>query len=415
MNLIFGRYKFGRYIWAGNAGTSGSGPGPTPGGDDTYIPGLVQVIFFNRDGTKTAIFSNDTEELPFKELTFELTENGCGDGKLVFNTFPAFTEIQYNQRIDVYLFGSRDPWWSGTVLTRPDSGGTASKFEITCYGLYERLDKVQLFGKEYKNMEVADIVRDIAREVESKTGIVFNASKIYNVGYNVTHIKFDGVSAKEALDQLSEFALDFVYGVDSYREFYFKAINSEINEEARIWVGVHCNKFEPSQSIDKIINYAKVKGGAIDDSGESWLAEVQDTESQELYGLSETVLTLPSAYDAADAERWGQYEIDKNKDPKLSAKLGGLILAYPKPDGVFSVRRLTTEGQAAITDLDGTMRTYPITKIKYTVNGDKGIQCDLELGEQPDPPISNYLLALHRNAKNNEALQQAANEQLKGG
>ena len=23
MNLIFGRYKFGRYIWAGNAGTSG--------------------------------------------------------------------------------------------------------------------------------------------------------------------------------------------------------------------------------------------------------------------------------------------------------------------------------------------------------------------------------------------------------
>ena len=39
----------------------------------------------------------------------------------------------------------------------------------------------------------------------------------------------------------------------------------------------------------------------------------------------------------------------------------------------------------------------------------------MELGEQPDPPISNYLLALHRNAKNNEALQQAANEQLKGG
>ena len=384
MNLIFGRYKFGRYIWAGNVGSGGSGPGPTPGGDDTYIPGLVQVIFFNRDGTKTAIFSNDTEELPFKELTFELTENGCGDGKLVFNTFPSFTEIQYNQRIDVYLFGSRDPWWSGTVLTRPDSGGTASKFEIKCYGLYERLDKVQLFGKEYKNMEVADIVRDIARNVE-------------------------------ALDQLSEFALDFVYGVDSYREFYFKAINSEINEEARIWVGVHCNKFEPSQSIDKIINYAKVKGGAIDSNGESWLAEVQDAESQELYGLSETVLTLPSAYDAADAARWGQYEIDKNKDPKLSAKLGGLILAYPKPDGVFSVRRLTTEGQAAITDLDGTLRTYPITKIKYTVNGDKGIQCDLELGEQPDPPISNYLLALHRNAKNNEALQQAANEQLKGG
>lgn len=413
-NLIFGKYRFGRYIWAGSIPKSGSGPGPEPT-DVSYIPGLVQVIFFNKDGTKTAIFSNDTENLPFKELSFEINENGCSNGKLVFNKFPSFTEIRYGQRIDVYLFGDNRPWWSGTVLTRPDSGGTADKFEITCHGLYEKLDKIMLFGKEYKNVDIAAIVKDIARTVEANTGIVYNDSKIYNVGYSVTHIKFDGVSAKEALDELSEFALNFIYGVDEYREFYFKQINEDINEEARIWVGTHCSGFEPSQSIDKLYNYAKIKGAALDESGEQWLCEVEDKESQEEYGRSEAVLSLPSAYDATDAQRWGEYQIASNSQPKLSAKLSGLWLPYPKPDGVFWVRRLSPDGQAAITDLDGNLRKYPITKIKYTVSGDKGIKCDLELGQQPEPPISDYLLRLHRNSKNNELMQQAANEQLKGG
>lgn len=54
---------------------------------------------------------------------------------------------------------------------------------------------------------------NICRQVEAKTGIVYNDNKIYDVGYDIKKIVFDGVSAKEALEQLSEFATDFVYGV----------------------------------------------------------------------------------------------------------------------------------------------------------------------------------------------------------
>lgn len=415
-NIIFGSSLYGSFVWGagqkkkGGGGTGGGGTGGGgTAGSITYIPDAVQVIFFNRDGTKTAIFSNGTENNPFSQLQFELAKNGCGSCTITFKQFHAFTEIMYGQRVDIYLFGDKRPWYSGQVLTRPDSGGTATDFKITCYGFFDKLSKVLIFA-EYTNREIADIVREICRLVERKTGIVFNGSKIYNVGYRISKIVFDGVSAKEALEQLSEFATDFVYGVDEYHEFYFKPRTDKINEEARFWVGAHLNSFLPDQDISKIVNYARIKGASVDEAGESWLATVEDKQSQEQYGVSEAVWTLPTAYTAADAERWGQSELDKVKEPKMSAKVGGVELNYPKPDGVFWVRRLSVDGQALITDTDGNARKYPITKLKYTVSGDKGITCDMELGEPPAPPISKYLLDIERNARNNELLQQATNK-----
>lgn len=414
-NLIYGRWQLGRHIWADGVKKQGQGGDvpPSPAGDTHFIPNHVQVIFYNKDGTKTAIFGNHTEDNSFSQLQFELIKNGCGGATLSFKKFPNFTEIMYGQRIDIYLFGDTKPWYSGHVLTRPDSGGTSDDYKITCYGYFDRLEQVLVFG-EYNNMEITDIVKDICRKVEAKTGIIYNDTKFYSVGYSITKIVFDGVSAKEALEQLSEFATDYVYGVDEYREFYFKPRVDEINEEARFWVGQHLNSFVPTQSISKIVNYARIKGAAVDGDGESWLATVEDKASQEQYGISEAVWTLPTAYTAKDAERWGQSELDKVKNPKLSAKVGGVELNYPKPDGVFWVRRLSVDGQALITDTDGKARQYPITKLKYTVSGDKGISCDMELGEPPTPPISKYLLDIERNARNNELLQQASNKAGKG-
>ena len=260
MNILYGSRLYGSFVWGAGkkkkgtgGGTGGGGTGGGTTSDVVYIPNSVQVVFYNKDSTKTAIFSNGIEGNPFAQLQFELGKNGCGSCTMTFKQFPAFTEIMYGQRVDIYLFGDKRPWYSGQVLTRPDSGGTATDFKITCHGFFERLSKVLIFS-EYTGMEIADIVRDICRQAERKTGIVLNRSKIYNVGYRISKIVFDGVSAKEALEQLSEFATDFVYGVDEYQEFYFKPRTDEINEEARFWVGAHLNSFLPDQDISKIVN-----------------------------------------------------------------------------------------------------------------------------------------------------------------
>ena len=54
----------------GDTGGGGTGGGTTS--DVVYIPNSVQVVFYNKDSTKTAIFSNGIEGNPFAQLQFEL-------------------------------------------------------------------------------------------------------------------------------------------------------------------------------------------------------------------------------------------------------------------------------------------------------------------------------------------------------
>lgn len=405
MNLMYGRRMYGKYIYAYPV-VIASGEEP-PDSSIKFLPGIFAVIAYNANGTKTAIFGNGIERNTIKSLTFELTEFGCGAFTITFNKLPTTAELNYRQRIDIFLFNDTHPWYSGYVIERPVEGTTETEYKFSGYGYYNQLDKVYLFDT-YTNKEVSQIVKDIAKKLEAKTGLVYNAEKIISTGYTIDTITFDGVTAKDALSDLAEFAIDYVYGVDTRRSLYFKPRVKEINEQARFWVGKHLDSYLPSWDVDKIINWAKVKGATDDNNTETWLATVEDKESQTLYGMCETVLTLPTFCSTTDAAYWGQNQIAKYKDPLKSAKLKNLKLIYPKADGSFFVRKLTTEGLMAIYPTAGDMQTYPITKLKYTASADKGIYCEAEVGEQPTTAdVNAYLAGLERKAKNAELLASA--------
>lgn len=404
-NLRYGRRLFGRHIFAGSIKTAG--------GDDTpskFLPGVFKIIAYNADGTKSAIFGAGANNNAVSEFNFKIIETGCGECTIKFNKLPTNAELNYKQRVDIHLFNDNQPWFSGYVITRPIVGTTETSFSFAIHGFYNLLEKVQLF-ETYENMEVSAIVKSIAQTVETKLGLVYNADKIINTGYTITKIVFDGVDVKKALEQLSDFGLDYVFGVDEKRSIYFKPRNTEINEQARFWVSKHLTSYVPNEDVEKVCNWARIKGASIDISGESWLATVQDLDSQAAYGLQEEIWTLPSAYASADAERWGNVQIQRYKDPIRSAKIKGVDLRYLNADGSFNVRKLSTDGECVITTLDGSAIQYPITSLKYTVSAEKGIQCEMELGEQPFK-IDTYFAELERNNKNNELLQQASNKQL---
>lgn len=411
-NLRYGLLPFGRWRWAAPVSTD-TGGGDLPDDKIAYLPGLYTIIAYNSDGTKTAVFGAGAENNSIEKLSFELVETGCGAVELTFRKLPSNAELSYRQRIDIHLFNDPRPWYSGYIITRPVNGTTETTFKLKGHGYYNNLQKVLIFGT-YENVEVSAIVADIARQIERKIGLQFNGNKIINTGYTISRIEFDGVDAKEALAQLSDFAVDYVYGVDEYRQLYFCPRDNEINEQARFWVGQHLGGYVPTWNVEKIVNHAHIKGGNVDDAGEQWLAEVEDTESQAIYGVQEAVWTLPSAYATADAMRWGENQIAKYKEPVKSAKITNIRLEYPKPDGTFFVRKLSTQGQAAVTTLQGELHTYPITKLKFTVSPDKGIEMAMELGEQPFE-VSRYFVDLDRNAKLAELLQQASTKQLKTG
>lgn len=411
-NLRYGLYHFGKYRFAEPVTKTGGG-GNLPDDKIAYLPDIYTMIAYKEDGTKTAIFGSGSESNNIEKLTFELVETGCGKVEATFRKLPDNSELDYRQRIDIHLYNDPRPWWSGYIITRPVKGTTEDTFKFTGHGYYNLLDKV-IINQTYENQEVSAIVVDIARKIEKQIGLTFNGNKIVNTSYNITKIEMDHVTAKEALKQLADFAIDYVYGVDQYRQLYFQPRDNEINEQARFWIGIHLNTYVPTWDVEKIVNHAYIKGGNVDNEGEQWLAEVSDTESINKYGLQEAIWTLPSAYSESDAQKWGQSQMRKYKEPTKSAKVTGVKLEYPRADGTFFVRKLSTQGQTALTTNEGEVYTYPITKLKYTVSADKGISLDMELGEQPFE-IDRYFANLDRNAKMAELLQQASTKQLKTG
>ena len=410
MNFNFGRGVLGRFIFAGKIGGKTN---ETPKGETKkYYTGLYTVIAYADDGTRTAFFGSGSEKNSLSKVTFEITNTGCGSSELTFKVLPKNSELSYMQRIDIHLFGDELPWYSGYIITRPVEGSTETEFKFTAHGYYNRLEKLVLF-ETYENMDPSAIVRDIAVKAEKTHGIIYNSSKISDAGYTITKLVFDGVTVKEALATLADFAVDYVYGVDEYRNLYFMPRETAINEEARLTVGKHINKYIPSWNVEKIVNWARIKGGNIDDEGEQWLCVIKDDISIAEYGRRDKIWTLPSAYEVADAVRWGTNQIQQYKNPIKSAKVSGVRLDYPLVDGTFNVRHMTTKGQAQIRTLSGDTHEYPITKVKYTISASGGIAADLELGE-PVFSLEKYLSDIERNAQNIEQSQSSAIKQLTG-
>jgi hypothetical protein len=397
-NLMFGRQHFGRYRFAAPVLRVGGVVVEYP-----YIPGHIAIDFYDAEGIRTESIVSDMAESPLMSVEFELNQNGCAQFNFKLKADHGIT-IAYNQRIDIRLFGDPQPWYSGYVQTRPVTGTTEPIWEYTGYGYFGQIERV-IVNRSYTATEISQIVRNIVTtDIEPNTGARYNSSKIYSTGYTASALTFDYSTAKDALKQLSEFAVNFIYGVDEYRDVYFKAITTEINENSRFWVGHHVEKFIPEEDISTVINYIYVQGGELDAAGSNIMYECSDATSIAAYGKRAAVLSIPSAYSDTDATRWGDNELDKAKNPKRTAKIDKI-----KPEIIR--RKIKPEGMARITTFDGlTYYDYPIQKVKYKASGE-GITMTMELGEYVKG-IEQIILKMTRDAKNAELLQRGNNAQL---
>ena len=411
MNFIFGAYPYGQYPFIANIQRAS---GDEERSTTILSPNVFSIKCYDEEGLKVAEYNSSASEGDILNLNFEIQTTGCGAFSIIFGKLPDPDHFGYNRRIDIHLFNDSRPWYSGFVQTLPIRGSTNEKFTVSGFGFYDLLGRVLISGV-YENMDVADIVNAIGKKVENLTGIRSNSAEIHKTDYKVTRIVFDGETAKDAIQQLVEFSADFIAGVDERKRLFFVKKVSKINEEGRFWVGPHIfGKYEPEEDVAEIVNFARIKGGKLDNEGTNWLAVVEDSESQARYGRRERVLSLPSAFSEADAARWGYEQLKIFKDPIQNAKVSGIQLEYPNADGSFGVRKLTTRGRVAIYTREGESHYYPLEKIKYEITADKGIYCSLTLGKSK-VGVSGWLARIEQNAKNQEFLQNSNNKQLRGG
>lgn len=399
-NIMFGRnVRFGVHRFAAPVRQAGAVVIDYPELDGNFV-----IDFYDSRGQKAEQIVSDSKNSPLISAEFKLDNNGCANFSFVLMRDHGIN-IEYNQRIDIRLFGTRQPWYSGYIMTRPVEGTTEDVWKYSGYGYFQQLEYA-IINKSFSNTEISQVARDlIMHEIEPGTGATYNASKIYSTGYTASKLSFDHATAKDALKQLSEFAVNFIYGVDEYRDVYFKPLVTEINENSRFWVGYHVQKFIPEENTSTIVNFVYVQGGTLSSSGSNIMYQAEDAASIAKYGKRAAVLSIPSAYASVDAQRWGDNELSVLKEPKRTAKVEGISEDVMK-------RNIRPEGMARITPFDGTsFYDYPIKNVVYKLSGE-GITMTMELGEYTKS-LDQIILKMTRDAKNAELLQRGNNAQLR--
>lgn len=399
MNLLLGIDLLGKYILAGPRAKAA-----VYVVDYEQIDNHFTITFYDKNNIKMRVLTPDMQDCPVSSVEFEIVETGCGDMTLVLEKDTGFDlGLFYNQRVDIALFGDEQPWYSGYLQSLPKQGGTKTTDTYKAFGFFDRLDLV-LVNESYQNKEIAEIVRHIMLNyVDGKVDVVYNGSQIYNVGYTAEGLKFEYRTAKECFKTLAEFATNYVYGVDAYRQFFFKPINFEINEKTRFWVGQHVQKFEPEEDINDVINFFYTKYGYQDSKGSNVYGEpFYDAESMGLYGRREALLSIPEAVTENDVMRWAGAELDKIKKPKQTGKAENF-------DPEIAKRKVTPDGMARIITADGRYTyDYPIKSTRYKIDGSKGLQFTMTLGDY-EPRLDRYIAGIYRDMKNSEYLQQLNN------
>lgn len=372
--------------------------------DYPELDGNFVIDFYDSEGQKVGQIISDSKNSPLISAEFKLDNNGCANFSFVLMRDHAIS-IEYNQRIDIRLFGTRQPWYSGYIQTRPVEGTTEDVWKYSGYGYFQQLEYV-IVNKSFTNTEISRVARNlIMQDIEPGTGAKYNQSKIYSTSYTASKLAFDHATAKDALKQLSEFAVNYIYGVDEYRDVYFKPLVTEINENSRFWVGHHIQKFIPEEDTSTIVNYVYIQGGTLNSSGSNLMYEAGDATSIAKYGKRAAVLSIPSAFANVDAQRWGDNELSVLKEPKRTAKVEGISEEVMK-------RNIRPEGMARITPFDGkSFYDYPIKNVVYKLSGE-GITMTMELGEYTKA-IDQIILKMTRDAKNSELLQRGNNAQLR--
>lgn len=464
-NLMFGRWPYGRYIYAGKASSFIAV-------DYTYplqASGFA-IRFYDDEGIRVKEYSSDMQNNPVLELEFEHEQTGCGYFSFTLAKIPSDFEIAYGMRVDIHLFGDNNPWYSGYITVKPSKGTTKDTVTYEGYGFYGQLSDI-IVNHTYDNTEISNIVRELMiSDIEPKTDVVYSSTQITSTGYTATKLKFAYVTAKDAIEDLADYAGNFIVGVDEYRKLFFKPENSAINEDSRFWVGWHIHTFEPEVSIDDVRNHLFIKASgkyvtkltADITASQTSIAVASaaniskddtikiDDESMTVTNVAGATLTVSRGQNSTDAAAHVIGSLVSNESLSSSGTRilyechdDDSISAYGLKQDVLSIpsamtfddaqrwgdyklqalkdpvtsgeaeniilkqKLIKADGKARVTTEDGDA-TYemPINKASYYVSASDGIRCTLEFGEPSTSSLDVAIAKMVRDAKNNNLIKQ---------
>ena len=123
-------------------------------------------------------------------------------------------------------------------------------------------------------------------------------------------------TVENALDTLAQLAGDVEYGVDEDLVFFWKVESSTIRK--RFIVGDNVEMLERKVDYDKLVNRAYLVGGTV--AGSKYKRTLENTDSQDLYYLSEKIYNNGSIVSDTVADQYLGAVLRENAAPQLAIR-----------------------------------------------------------------------------------------------
>jgi hypothetical protein len=112
----------------------------------------IKIIVYNTAGAKVLEIGDDIQKGILSVVNFDWIEQGCGTFSFTLLDAPGVTIDNY--RIDIHIFGSHDPWFSGYVMKKPKTGSTDRTYKYSGFGYYNQLETC-IIDKAYFTIQPA--------------------------------------------------------------------------------------------------------------------------------------------------------------------------------------------------------------------------------------------------------------------
>jgi len=228
------------------------------GGFDWALQSLTYTLkIYDTSGVKVAEIVGDLKNPTLTKLKFELLQQG-GCGSFSFTLAEPYTQatIDYDYRVEIYMFNHWSPWYTGKIINKPIEG-TEKPQTYSGWGYGYELEKKIIDTEISPGNDIAvEVTSLVDTYITPYTSILKDADLIETVGHVlVATVDFEDEYAKEIFNRLTELAVDYKFGVNEDRKFYFQAIDTSVKH---YWhVGKHLTEFlpeeDPSDLVKKVI------------------------------------------------------------------------------------------------------------------------------------------------------------------
>lgn len=332
-------------------------------------PGFV-IRHYGRNDVLQRVFDSRVQYSDLLEVYWDEVEHGPSEFRLKVPRELATAWTHYD-RIDIHPFRDPRPWFSGYVTRVPDQDSTRWPDDVQGRGWHRFLERVTLTGS-WQDVQVREIVDDVARDLEHRARVVYDGRKI-DGGEYVVQGPFSPTRqvVSSALDDLATLAGAHHWGVDAERDLWFRPVDTE--ERYWKWLGAHVNNVVLYEDSADLVNLLHVKSGKVQGAGQdTYVGYKEDAPSQVNYGIREGEETAPSFLETADALRWGEQRVAQLKDPKRPYSIDDVALGVGE--------RVQARGQIRLHLREGRSITLPIKRVAYTMNS-REIRAAIDIGE----------------------------------